>query len=268
MSKKKETTALVQWQDELAEAAKRSAQVEKSGGGGLPTISFRGGVISVDDEEVDGGELDLVILQAIHENRYFGSKFDPNNTSAPKCFAFADPEETDPDVMEPHEEASDPQSDACATCPMNEWESSDTGRGKACKNIRKFAAIPADDAEDLEEAEVRAFTIPVTSVKNWSRYVKKLADMGRPYWSVVTRVKVSPDKNSQFKVTFSFVEQVDFESDPELFPEYKAKRKELSDILQQPYVYSAEEEPPRRSKAVKRTVAKKPAGKAKRRKFE
>src|SRR5690606_21054205 len=172
--KKKETTALVPWQDELAEAAKRSAQAEKGGGGGLPTISFRGGVISVDDEEVDGGELDVVILQAIHENRYFGAKFDPNNTTAPKCYAFADPEE-----MDPKEEACDPQSDACATCPMNEWDSGENGRGKACKNIRKFAAIPADEAEDLEEAEVRAFTIPVTSVKNWSRYVRTLADMGR-----------------------------------------------------------------------------------------
>lgn len=256
--KKKETTALVPWQDELAEAAKRSAQAEKGGGGGLPTISFRGGVISVDDEEVDGGELDVVILQAIHENRYFGAKFDPNNTTAPKCYAFADPEEMDPDEMKPHEEASDPQSDACATCPMNEWDSSDTGRGKACKNIRKFAVIPADEAEDLEEAEVRAFTIPVTSVKNWSRYVRTLADMGRPYWSVVTRVKVSPDKKSQFKVTFSFVEQVDFESNPELFPAYKAKRKELSDILQQPYVsVREEEEPPRRaSRVVKRNAVK------------
>src|SRR5690606_25222900 len=86
------TTAAVPWQDELAEAAKRSAQAEKGGGGGLPTISFRGGVISVDDEEVDGGELDVVILQAIHENRYFGAKFDPNNTTAPKCYAFADPD--------------------------------------------------------------------------------------------------------------------------------------------------------------------------------
>ena len=141
---------------------------------------------------------------------------------------------------------------------MNEWESGENGRGKACKNIRKFAAIPADEAEDLEEAEVRAFTIPVTSVKNWSRYVRTLADMGRPYWSVVTRVKVSPDKKSQFKVTFSFVEQVDFESNPELFPAYKAKRKELSDILQQPYVsVREEEEPPRRaSRVVKRNAVK------------
>src|SRR5690606_25222899 len=89
--KKKETTALVPWQDELAEAAKRSAQAEKGGGGGLPTISFRGGVISVDDEEVDGGELDVVILQAIHENRYFGAKFAPNNTTGPTTYDCGGP---------------------------------------------------------------------------------------------------------------------------------------------------------------------------------
>jgi hypothetical protein len=48
--------------------------------------------------------------------------------------------------------------------------------------------------------------LPVTSVKNWSDYVKGLrAVVKRPPFAMITEISTRPDKNTQFKVLFRSV---------------------------------------------------------------
>src|SRR5574337_71349 len=99
------------------------------------SITIRGGVMMVDKNKVKDNELDVVILAAVHENQWYTSKFDPDSIQTPDCYAIGAEEEG----LAPHADSADKQGDEngmCANCEHNKMGSADTGRGKACKNVR------------------------------------------------------------------------------------------------------------------------------------
>ena len=200
-------TAVVEWDKALAERAVRSKKTEEAVSVGS-FISFKGGVLAYAGNPVAGNKLAVVVLDAILENKFYTGKYDPNNKQPPACYAFG----RDEDDMAPHEKASDPQSETCATCPHNEWDSGEGGRGKACKNVRRLAIIPADalkNGEDgVADAEVAYAELSVTSVKGWAGYVNQLAATNRPPLAYVTEIMVTPDAKTQFKINFKALEPV------------------------------------------------------------
>jgi hypothetical protein len=106
--------------------------------------------------------------------------------------------------MAPHPSSSQPQHTDCKTCPHNQFGTADNGKGKRCKNSRALALIPAGTtAVDLPAVEVAVMKLPVTSGKNWSQYVNKIATLyARPPLGVITAITTVPDAKSQFKVMF------------------------------------------------------------------
>jgi hypothetical protein len=113
------------------------------------------------------------------------------------------------------------------------------GRGKACKNVRRLALVTSDalaSAEDLKDTEVRVLKVPVMSVKGWALYVKNTLkeELRRPYWGVVTTIKVVPDPKSQFRVVFTFKELIDFDDD--LYEALEKKMAEIKPQITAPYV--------------------------------
>ena len=240
--------AVVPWEKEMAEAAKRQAKVEKPMGG-FAYISTRGGRLSIDDTPIKENKLRIIVLQAIHENQYFTDPFDPNKPQTPQCYAFGDPKEDDPEAsMAPHTEAPERQvstNQTCADCELNKMGSAEQGRGKACKNVRRLAVVTEDaleSAKAMKEAEVRMLKVPVMSVKGWVNYVHQLDDeMSRPYYGVITLLELVPDPKSQFRVTFAFEELIQFDQD--LYDAMKAKIKEVTGSMLAPYPVLEEEAP-------------------------
>lgn len=237
-------TDLVAWEKEMEVAAAAAVEEEKSSGG-MNYISTSNGILKVGGVPVPDNCMQVVILDHVHENSYYPGRFDPTNTKPPVCFALGRGNGED---LAPHENSSDPQSDICAECPMNEWGSSDYGKGKACKNSRRLALL---DESALEEGEgdVMYLKLPVTSVKNWSNYVKSLAGAKkRPPFGVITEISVVPDKKTQYQIEFKFVGLVEHDY-MELVME---KRGEASEIIMTPYSKyddeEEEEEAPRRLK--------------------
>jgi hypothetical protein len=226
------STALTLWEQEMADAAVAQAAVEKPSGF-TSSISIRGGVMMIDKNKVKDNELDVVILASVHENQWYTSKFDPDSIQTPDCYAIGKEEEG----MAPHADSADKQGDEegmCANCEHNKMGSADTGRGKACKNVRRIAVVAADALESLEkfeQAEVRTMKIPVTSVRNYAKYVRgKLADeIKRPVYGVVTTIKVEPHQKYQFETQFSFAELVQF--DQALYEAMKKKAAEVEKTL-------------------------------------
>jgi hypothetical protein len=250
VAKSNGTRALTVWEQRMADAATKSAKAEKAVSG-LKGISIRGGILTVDEQPVPGNELDVVVLVAAHENQYYTSAYNPDKASIPACYAFGDPDAEDPEgEMKPHEQAEDPQGDdngLCSNCWANAMGSAEVGRGKACKNVRRLAMITADTLEnsaDVHDAEVRVLKVPVMSVKGWALYVRNQLseELKRPYWGVVTTVKVVPDKKSQFRVTFAFKELIDFTD--ELYEAIEKKINEIKPQLTTPYAKMEEEEAP------------------------
>lgn len=254
---KKPGTALVPWEQQMAEAATKAAAAEKPMGG-FKAISTRGGILSVDENAVEGNELRVVVLGAVHENQYYTKAFNPNKAEVPDCYAFGDPKADDPeDGMAPHEETDEEKRQGddnglCASCWANQMGSADVGKGKACKNVRRLAVVTEDALESADamlEAEVRVLKVPVMSVKNWANYVRNTCaeELKRPAWGVVTKIKVVPDPKSQFKITFGFEELVTF--DQELYDAVQKRVNEVLGALVVPYPKMEDQpEPPPRGR--------------------
>lgn len=235
---KKQGQELVQWEEELARAARETAKGEN-----LPTakfISMRGGRLSFGGAEIPGNELRAIVVGSVHENQYYDTDYDPEATSIPACYAFG----TDEETMEPHEAAQNKQSEVCKGCPHNEWGSAERGQGKACKNVRRLALVSEDALEegDIAGAEVAYLKVPVTSTKNWAVYVKKTLQevIKRPYWAVITKISVVPDPKSQFKVQFEFEEAIE---DKNALPKLRDKSVEVMKKIDFPYVIVERKEP-------------------------
>lgn len=232
MSKSKEVALKDQW----SKYAEQTAGTETISGAQF--ISTRGGVLKFGDDELPGNQMLVIIADAVRENTYYEGKYNAKESNAPKCYAFGREEsEMVPGLVldgnkerdlfaetDPKEEWFEPQHEECTGCPMAEWGSSDTGRGKACQNRRRLALVPAgvcvpegkrnfvdelfDDPDDILDSDMAYLKVPVTSVKHWAKYVKEIAALGRPWFGVITRIYLEPDGENQFAMRFELVEEV------------------------------------------------------------
>lgn len=273
-TKKTQTTALVKWDEELAKQAEIAAGMEANTGGGQ-FFSTKGGVLSWQDAPLQGNQMAVIVLDSILENVYYEGRYDPDVPQGPICFAFGRDEKT----MRPHQIVIDAvnqqcgASGQCAGCEMNEFGSAETGRGKACRNTRRLAMIPAgtfnaagkleliEDEEHYETTAVGFMKLPVTSVKGYASFVKQVAGaLRRPPFGIVTKVKVVPDPKSQFKVVFEPIMNVP----DELMGAIMKRHEEAKSTIDFPYQPNDEENaPPKRGSR----AAQKPVSKARGRKY-
>jgi hypothetical protein len=195
-------------------------------------ISLKSGTMSYGGNPIENNELDVIIIDAILENSFFPGKYDPKTPQSPICYAFGRADED----MKPHENVEEPEAEACDGCPHNEWGSADVGRGKACKNVRRVAVILADvlekGAEAIADAEVAYLKVPVTSVKAWAGYVNKLASVDKPTLKFITKISVVGDDDTQFKVNFTAVEEL---QDPAILEALLDKADAVAKLIEFPY---------------------------------
>lgn len=196
---------IVNYEDKLAALAKAASKTERPAGANIGT---RAGVLTYNGTPIPGNKLDVIVLASVHANTFYEGAFDPQNMASPVCFAYAE----DGENMVPHPASTNKQSDNCASCPKNQWNSDPKGgKGKACKNSRSLAVIPAGTKPaDVATCEIAVLRPPVTSVKNWQMYVQKCGALyARPPLAVLTQVGTVPDQTSQFKLTFTDTGVVD-----------------------------------------------------------
>ncbi len=225
------STAVAKWDEALAARANIAKKAEASVSTG-EWISMKGGQLSYQGNVVPGNKMDVVILAYRLENQFYEGKYDPSQPQAPSCYAFG----IDDESLAPHEKSENRQAEACHGCPNNEWGSSETGRGKACKNVRRVCVIPADaldnGAEGIKDASWAFLKVSVTSVKGWAGYVNQLAQLSRPPLAFVTEISVTPDADSKFKVNFNAKESIE---DGELIGALLEKADKAEGAIEFPY---------------------------------
>jgi hypothetical protein len=249
-------TEVVDWEAEMRQQAAIAAGAQRSGSGGGKFFSFKAGQLTFDEAALPGNQVAVVILADIIENSWYDGPYDPNNPQSPKCFAFAHDESemeppSDPIDTDPYFER---QSDACATCPRNEWGSAPTGKGKDCKNVMRICVIPAgqykatgkgrnvsldyepyEDEAHFHKAEAAFMKLPVMSVKHYAKYVKQIAaDLGRPPHGVITNIYLEPDPKSQFAVKFELIDTVPVELLPIVAKRHAAEEATIAFPYQPP----------------------------------
>jgi hypothetical protein len=273
-AKTKETgTAVATWDEELAAEA-AAAEAQEASAGGAQFISLRGGILSYGGNAMNNNEMAVIIIASRLENVFYEGNFDPDTPQAPTCYAFGKDEKD----MAPHPnvfEASNQQHDTCAGCEMNEWGSADTGRGKACRNSRRIVIIPGGafnqngqflppDEGVIANAQEAFMRLPVTSVKAYANYIKGVANgaLGRklPPYAVFTKIKVTPDASTQFKVNFTALGEVP----NDLIGAIRSRRDAAEAIIETPYPKpeDAPPPPPARNARASKAAPKAPARRA------
>jgi len=199
-------------------------------------------------QEVIGNELQVVVVDFVHVNSYYDREFDRNNPGPPACFALSE----DGDEMQPDESSPVKQNEWCNGCPQDAWGSG-KGEGKACKNGYRLAVLEPDT--DPEEAELAMMTVPPSSLKNWDRYVRHLAD----------KLKRGPNG---VLTLFTFDEEFEYpvlvpEADKQIqdaayFAGIMSRMDDARKMLLDPFDVS-NYEPPGKKKPVRKKAAKKKA---------
>lgn len=226
----------VSWEEQMKADAKAQLSAERPA---LAIMSLKSGVMSIGDNAVPGNEIAAIVVAAVSENAYYSTRYDPNVRTNPDCYAIGEGKAQE---LVPYTESKNKQAEACASCEKFEWGSDPNGgRGKACKERRRLALIPADGA-----SEMLLLSIPPTSLKNWSNHVAKVvATTGLSTAGVITQIKVVPSAKNQFEVKFEMLEKLP----DHVMPNVMAKKLEALQIMTQPY---PEEEEPAAAPAKKR----------------
>lgn len=130
--------------------------------------------------------VDFVILDFVSMNTFYDGAYDPSNIQPPLCFAIGE----DPDGLIASDRSPEKQSETCASCPQNRYESAARGKGKACKNMRVLAVMKADATE---EDSIWLIRVSPTGLKAYDGYMRDLAQRrGFAPIQVVTKIGFDP----------------------------------------------------------------------------
>jgi hypothetical protein len=259
MATKKTTgKSIANYDEKLAELARRTKALEDTAAIGGNKISVRGGAMTFNGAAVPGNKLNCIVLDHCLENHFYEGDFDPDSPTSPVCFALS---KESARTMAPHDASTKKQNDQCEGCPKNAFGSAERGRGKACKNVRRLVLIPEDSLKTgVDKAEVATFIVPVTSCKNWQGYVDQLATtLKRPPLAVVTEISCAPHPKNQVEVSFSMKKSID---DGASIDALIQRNESVQAVLMRPYEQIEQSAAPAKGKG--KSSGKKPGAKARR----
>lgn len=185
-------------------------------------------------------QMAVILVDHIFETVYYEGEYDANNPQGPTAFAFSRDDKT----LTWHKD-SDPEfaGKLCSESEVCQWGSADKGRGKAAKETRRLALLPAgnfkngkftaiEDEEHYLSTPVGYMRLPITSVKGFAGFVKQVAGtLRRPPHGIISKVRVVPDQKNQFQVLFEPLVNVP----DELMGAIMKRRDEVMQVIDFPY---------------------------------
>lgn len=186
-----------------AQLSKEAAEIAKRIS--APTgdrIRFNANHGFITPDGMEGETLEVVIVDFTSSNLFYDGQFDRGNPQPPSCFAIG----PEPSMMVPSANSPNKQAESCSVCPNNQFGSATTGKGKACKNTRLLALMPASAIDEpTEEAPIWIMSVPPTSIKAFDGYVHGLAFKHKTMpVAVITKIVLDP-ANSYASPRFSSI---------------------------------------------------------------
>lgn len=131
-------------------------------------------------------ELSVIIVDFVSVNSYYDRPWSKGMVNPPACYAIS----SDAIGLIPSDSSPDKQCESCTACWANQWKSSATGDGKACKNERLMALMAPDDAD----SPLMVLNVTPTALKNFDSYVASVArSFQRPPRGVITTITFDPN---------------------------------------------------------------------------
>lgn len=167
---------------------------------GFAILGFKGKVWSIrhrgeertlmrPDGDGPRNSIEAVILRASSAKSkiWYEHGYVEGSTEAPDCFST--------NGVTPDPGSKKPQSQVCATCPMNQWGSRMTPagkKGKACSDAKRVAIAPLQDIPNELYGGPMLLRVPAASLQGLATYADQLKGMGFQYFAVGTRIAFDP----------------------------------------------------------------------------
>ncbi len=187
------STAVATMDEQLAqEAAEIGKRIEASQALQIRLLKER--VFELPGGTMLNEPLKCVVVDFRARNSWFDRPYKDGDSSPPACIAIG----TDLRTMKPMAESPNRQSDQCDGCGMNEFGTSATGEGKACRNQRVLAVLGWNGGQVGAEDPLLLLVVPPASLKAFDTYVDNVAKvMGQPPIAAVTEISFDPTSQYQ-----------------------------------------------------------------------
>jgi len=129
-----------------------------------------------------------IIVDFVYRNEYYTDAFNRKQIKPPVCFAIS----SESVGMKPSPNSPELQDEGkgCDRCQQNQWGSSPTNNGKACKNTVYIALLPANATP---EDPIWTIKTSPTAIKHFNGYIAKLAHTHHTSKDgVITRIFFDP----------------------------------------------------------------------------
>lgn len=194
-------------------------------------------------------ELSVIIVDFVSVNTYYDKPWNPNVIVPPNCFAIS----VDAVGLVPSDNSPDKQCDTCVSCWANQWNSSATGAGKACKNERLLAVMAPDGDAD---SPLMVLTVTPTALKSFDSYVASVArSFQRPPRGVITTITFDPNQKYS---SLRFSNPIPCNQE-QLAAAWARKEEAMTRLMREPDVSSFEAAAPAKAKGKGPVAARKSA---------
>ena len=167
MTEKSQQTALADLRSQLRKEVEAQAEVSEQVAGNQVKASHTG--FSVPDIGDDiPAPLDVVILGFVSRKEYYDKPYIQGEIHPPACAAVGPGTF---DTLVPQEDALDKQADSCSECPLNEFGTSQTGKGKKCAD-KKVVAFMLPDAKP--DDPIYTASISPSGLKEFNSFLGRL----------------------------------------------------------------------------------------------
>lgn len=122
---------------------------------------------------------------------FYKGRYSAGDSTPPTC--------SSQDGIRPDMWASEPQSEMCATCPMNRFGSATSDSGKKTKACRDAKRLWLADPKDIG-GTVYGMNVPVTSLKSLSEFGRKIQELNVPL--AVAIVEFTMDEDESYPILY------------------------------------------------------------------
>jgi len=223
---KPQNTSMAALHDQLKSQALAQQETSEAVGGTMVKASHTGFTIPGGDEVP--APLSVVVLGYVSKKSYYDKPYNPNEIHAPACAAIGPGTF---DSLVPSEGAPNAQNPTCKGCPLNEFGTSNTGKGKMCSD-NKLIAFMLPDAEPNDP--VYTASISPSGLKDFNHYLGRLNNRyGLPTVAFISELSIKPAGAS---VTISIKEKEQLQ-DPAKLGAFMGRQEEAMKMLLTPIVF-------------------------------
>lgn len=148
----------------------------------VPRMKATSEGLSVSEDEKPIQNFKGVLIHTRKTKAFYAKTYKKGEVNPPDCYSL--------DWITPASDVVKPMAKECAKCPKNEWKSSNTGVGKACRQLRPlyFLQIFEEEGKKKLSPIPQMLLVTPTSLKSLDSYLMRLTQKMKHFRKIETVV--------------------------------------------------------------------------------